>query len=288
MRIGFNEANSKGCKDHSVMKDMELCEANGFDLIDIQSECLDRDLEAGKVTLEEMGEWFATHHLKMASYNALQFFNMKKTQEEKDAVLDLLREIVRRCKILGCGMIVVVPSMDLDVPATISDIRKDAVEVIKSMLPIVEPEGIKLSIEFCASPTMSINRFDEAYAIVKEVNHPLVGLTCDEYHFRNMGSTWEALENADGSKIFVWHLNGCEEMPLGASYNTDAVRLWPDDEKDILNHKRLADTFKKINFGGDNCIIEIFRPEYWEMSQEDNVKKSAEITKAHVAKYWDN
>jgi hypothetical protein len=43
-------------------------------------------------------------------------------------------------------MIVVVPSMDLDVPATRPEIRKDAVEVIKSMLPIVEPEGIKLSI----------------------------------------------------------------------------------------------------------------------------------------------
>lgn len=287
MRIGFNEANSKGCKDHSVMKDMELCEKYGFDLIDIQSECLDRDLAAGKVTIEEMGEFFATHHLKMASYNALCFFNMKPTQEEKDAVLDELREIVRRCKILGCGMIVVVPSMDIKVEATIDEIKADTVEVIKSMLPIVEPEGIKLSIEFVASPLMTINRFDEAYDIIKEVNHPLVGLTCDEYHFRNMGSTWEALENADGSKIFVWHLNGCENVPLGAPYNTDAKRTWPDDEKDILNHKRIADTFKKIGFSNDNCIIEIFRPEYWEMSQEENVAKSAEITKAHVAKYWD-
>ncbi len=288
MRLGFNEANSKGCAGHSVMKDLELCDKYGFDLIDIQSECLDRDLEAGVVTLEEIGEFFKTHHIKMSSYNALCFFNMKQTQEEKDAVLDELREIVRRCKILDCGMIVVVPSFDLKVPATISEIRKDTVEVIRSMLPIVEPEGIKLSIEFCAAPSMSINRFDEAYEIIKEVNHPLVGLTCDQYHFRNMGSTWDALEHADGSKIFVWHLNGCEEMPLGASYNTDAVRLWPDDEKDCLDHKRFADTFKKIGFNNDNCIIEIFRPEYWDMDIEENIKKSYEVTKAHVEKYWNN
>ena len=183
-------------------------------------------------------------------------------------------------------MIVVVPSMDLDWPATRQDIRKDAVEVIKSMLPIVEPEGIKLSIEFCASPTMSINRFDDAYAIIKEVDHPLVGLTCAQYHFRTMGSSWEELEKADGSKIFVWHLNGSEDMPLGASYNTDAVRVWPDDPKDCLDQKRFADTFKKIGYSNDNCIIEIFRPEYWEMSQEENVKKSFEITRDHVNKYW--
>lgn len=288
MKIGFNEANSKGCAGHTLMKDLELCEKYGFDLIDIQSECLDRDLEAGIITLEEVGEFFKTHHLKMASYNALQFFNMKNTQAEKDEVLDKMREIVRRCNILGCKMIVVVPSIDLDHPASITEIRKDAVEVIKSMLPIVEPYGIKLSIEFCGAYNMSISRFDDAYAIVQEVNHPLVGLTVDQFHFRGMASSWEALEKADGSKIFVWHLNGTQDMPIGAPYNTDAVRCWPDADIDCLDQKRYADTFKKIGYAGDNCIIEIFRPEYWDMDQEENVKKSAEVTKAHVAKYWDN
>ena len=113
MKIGFNEANDRFCKDHSVMKDLEYCEKYGFDYIDIQSECLNRDLEAGKITLEEMGEWFKNHHLKMLSYNALCFFNMKQTQEEKDAVMAELDEIIRRCDILGCKMIVVVPSKDM-------------------------------------------------------------------------------------------------------------------------------------------------------------------------------
>jgi len=55
MKLGFNEANDRFCKNHSVMMDLELCEKYGFDCIDIQSECLNRDLEAGKITLEEMG-----------------------------------------------------------------------------------------------------------------------------------------------------------------------------------------------------------------------------------------
>ena len=37
MKIGFNEANDRFCKDHSVMKDLEYCEKYGFDFIDIQS-----------------------------------------------------------------------------------------------------------------------------------------------------------------------------------------------------------------------------------------------------------
>ena len=49
MKLGFNEANDRFCPNHSVMMDLELCEKYGFDCIDIQSECLNRDLEAGKI-----------------------------------------------------------------------------------------------------------------------------------------------------------------------------------------------------------------------------------------------
>ncbi|WP_283674857.1 sugar phosphate isomerase/epimerase family protein [Butyricicoccus sp. Marseille-Q5471] len=285
MKIGFNEGCNRFCKDHSVMKDLELCEKYGFDYIDIQSECLNRDLEAGKYTLEEMGNWFQTHHLKMLSYNALIFFNMKQTQQEKDAVMAELDEIIRRCNILGCKMIVVVPSMDLNVHATVGQIKDDAVAVLKEMVKKVEPYGIKLSLEFCGCPTMSINRFEYAYDIVTAVGSPLVGITLDQYHFHAMASQWETLEKADGKKIFVWHLNGMEDMPCGAAYNNDEKRLWPGEEGDCLDHKRYADTLKKIGFEGDVCTIEVFRPAYYELSQEENVKKAAEVTKAHIAKY---
>ena len=286
MKLGFNEANDRFCKNHSVMMDLELCEKYGFDCIDIQSECLNRDLEAGKITLEEMGAWFQSHHLKMLSYNALCFFNMKQTQEEKDAVMAELDEIIRRCNILGCKMIVVVPSMDLTVPATVDEIKADAVAVLKEMVKKVEPHGIKLSIEFCGAPTMSINRFEDAYAIVEAVGSPMVGVTLDQYHFHAMASGWDALEKADGKKIFVWHLNGMENMPCGAAYNNDEKRLWPGEPGDCLDHKRYADTLKKIGFEGDVCTMEVFRPDYYKLSNEENIKKAAEVTKAHVAKYW--
>lgn len=285
MKIGFNEGCNRFCKDHSVMKDLELCEKYGFDYIDIQSECLNRDLEAGKYTLEEMGNWFQNHHLKMLSYNALIFFNMKQSQQEKDAVMAELDEIIRRCNILGCKMIVVVPSMDLNVHATVGHIKDDAVAVLKQMVKKVEPYGIKLSLEFCGCPTMSINRFEYAYDIVTAVDSPLVGITLDQYHFHAMASQWETLEKADGKKIFVWHLNGMEDMPCGAAYNNDEKRLWPGEEGDCLDHMRYADTLKKIGFEGDVCTIEVFRPAYYELSQEENVKKAAEVTKAHIAKY---
>ena len=76
------------------------------------------------------------------------------------------------------------------------------ISVLKEMLKKVEPHGIKLSLEFCGAPGMSINRFEDAYAIVEEVGSPLVGITLDQYHFHAMASDWAALEKADGKKIF--------------------------------------------------------------------------------------
>ncbi|WP_300413401.1 sugar phosphate isomerase/epimerase family protein [uncultured Oscillibacter sp.] len=286
MKIGFNEGCNRFCENHSVLEDLALCEKYGFDYIDVQSECLDRELAAGKYTLEQLGDFFKSHKLKMLSYNALIFFNMKRTQAEKDAVMAQLDEIIRRCEILDCKMIVVVPSMDLPVKATVDEIKADAVAVLKEMVKKVEPHGIKLSLEFCGAPTMSINRFEYAYDIVKAVDSPLVGVTLDQFHFNAMASGWDALEKADGKKIFVWHLNGTENMPCGAAYNTDEVRLWPGEPGDCLDHKRFADTLKKIGFQGDVCTVEVFRPDYYKLSSEENIKKAAEVTRAHVAKYW--
>jgi 2-keto-myo-inositol isomerase len=286
MKIGFNEGCNRFCENHSVLEDLKLCEKYGFDYIDVQSECLDRELPEGKYTLEDLGDFFRTHNLKMLSYNALVFFNMKQTQEEKDAVMAELDEIIRRCEILGCKMIVVVPSMDIPVQATLDEIKADAVAVLRQMVEKVEPHGIKLSIEFIGQPTMTINRFEDAYAIVQEVNHPLVGLTLDQYHFHGMASSFEALEKADGKKIFVWHLNGTENVPCGAAYNTDEKRLWPEEPGDCLDHKRFADTLKKIGFEGDVCTMEVFRPDYYKLTNEENIKTAAERTRAHVEKYW--
>ena len=85
MKIGFNEGCNRFCENHSVLEDLDLCEKYGFDYIDIQSECLDREIAAGKYTIDDLGAWFADpkHHLKMLSYNALIFFNMKQPSRKK-------------------------------------------------------------------------------------------------------------------------------------------------------------------------------------------------------------
>lgn len=285
MKIGFNEGCNRFCMGQSVLEDVALCDKYGVDYMDVQSECLDRDLSAGKYTLEDLSAAFHAAKVKMLSYNALCGFNMKRTEEERAAVMAQLDEIIRRCNLLSCKMIVVVPTQNLAFPATLDEIREDAVSVLREMVKKTEKHGIRLSLEFCGCPNMTINRFEDAYTIVEEVNSTLVGITLDQYHFHAMASDWSALEKADGARIFVWHLNGMENMPCGASYNTDEIRLWPGAAGDCLDHKRFADVLKKIGFTGGACTVEVFRPEYYQLTPEENIRTAAEVTRAHVKKY---
>ena len=67
MKIGFNEGCNRFCEGHSVLEDLDLCEKYGFDYIDIQSECLEREITAGKYTIDDLAAWFAdpSHKLRM-------------------------------------------------------------------------------------------------------------------------------------------------------------------------------------------------------------------------------
>jgi 2-keto-myo-inositol isomerase len=96
-----------------------------------------------------------------------------------------------------------------------------------------------------------------------------------------MCSKLEDLKAADGNKIFAYHLNDCEDLPLGSC--GDDKRLWP--EEGVVDHSGIASALKEIGFDGV-CTIEEFRPEYYAMSHEENVKKAAEVTKKFVQKYF--
>jgi 2-keto-myo-inositol isomerase len=60
-------------------------------------------------------------------------------------------------------------------------------------------------------------------------------------------------------------------------------RLWPG-ARALPGHGRYARTLREIA-SGRACTLEIFRPPTISC-QEENVRLSAEVTKAHVAKYW--
>ena len=276
MKIGFNEATASECKGQSLIADLEACEKYGFDYIEIRFDCIKDYLK--EHTLEELADWFKNHRLKPWAYNTLIFFNQRDEAgvKEIDEETEFIMEV---SKAIGMKMLITVPSFDVK-DKSVSEIKEEAVERLRYLSDKVG-EDIKISLEFCGAPNCSINQFGTAYDVVKAVDRSNVGITVDTFHFHEMCSKLEDLKAADGNKIFAYHLNDCEDLPLGSC--GDDKRLWPGEG--VVDHEGIASALKEIGFDGV-CTIEEFRPEYYEMSHDENVKKAAEVTREFVNKYF--
>ena len=191
--------------------------------------------------------------------------------------LDWIKKV---CEAIGMKMLIAVPSFNVGLDKSVEEIKKEAAARLRCIAEKMGPD-IRISLEFCGVPTCSINQFQTAYDVVEEVGLPNVGVTLDTFHFHEMGSSLHALQKADPKTIFVYHLNDCEDLPIGSC--GDDKRLWPGEG--VVNHAGIAKALKDIGFDGV-CTIEEFRPEYYAMSHEENIKKAAEVTKEFVAKYF--
>lgn len=263
-------------KGQSLMADLEMCEKYGFDYIEIRFDCVKDYLK--EHTLEELADWFKNHHLKPWAYNTLIFFNQRDEAGEKE-IDEEVDFILKVSKAIGMKMLITVPSFDVK-DKSVSEIKEEAVARLRYLSDKVGAD-MKISLEFCGAPNCSINQFGTAYDVVKAVDRDNVGVTVDTFHFHEMCSRLEDLRAADGKKIFAYHLNDCEDLPLGSC--GDDKRLWPGEG--VVDHAGIAAALKEIGFDGV-CTIEEFRPEYYAMSHEDNVKKAAEVTRDFVQKYF--
>lgn len=283
MKLCFNQGSCDHCPDHSMMADLEAAEKYDFDYIDLRFDILDEYLKDH--TAEELAEWFNTHHLKPSSYSGLLFFNWKRTPEEKQKIFDELNRLIPIFDTIGLKTIALIPSFNIEEHASIPEIKEDAVEMINQMADLCEPHGISLALEFIGSGAFTINRFETAYDIVQTINRDSVGIAIDLYHFHAMASNVEDVAKCDGKKIINLHLNDIEDLPAGAPYNTDAKRLWPGDG--CIDKKALTDALKACGFDTEAipAAVEVFRPEYYELTVDENVKTAYEKTKAFVDTY---
>jgi 2-keto-myo-inositol isomerase len=279
MKLGFNEATALKCKGQSLITDLELCEKYGYDYIEIRSDCLGEYLK--NHTLDELARWFKNHRLKPWAYNTLLFFNQGDINGI-DRELDLIIEVANA---IGMKMVNTIPSFDIK-PLSIGEIKTEAVTRLRYIADRLAPHDIKISLEFCGSYNCSINQFGTAYDVVKETNRANAGITLDTFQFHIMGSRWEDLENAEGKKIFIFHINDVEDLPIGSI--PDNRRLWPGDG--CINYDHTFGILKEKGFGGINtgdvCTIEVIREEYYEFSLEENIKTAKEKMNAVLSQYW--
>lgn len=276
MKLCFNEATT--LENSNLEKDLTICEQNGYDYIEIRT--MDKLPEYLKThTLDDLATYFQDHHIKPLALNALVFFN-NRDEAGHAAIIREFQEMMHICDKIGAKYVVAVPLVTTE-KILKKDIKQSCIEVLQELSNIAESHGVKIALEFVGHPECTVNTFEDAYDIVQAVNRDNVGLVFDSFHFHAMGSNIENLKNADGSKIFIFHIDDTEDFQIGLL--TDDDRVWPGHGAiDLEAH---ITTLKKIGYS-DVVSVELFRPEYYQLTPEETIEKAKTTTLEVISKYY--
>lgn len=276
MKLCFNEATT--LENSNLEKDLTICEQNGYDYIEIRT--MDKLPEYLKThTLDDLATYFQDHHIKPLALNALVFFN-NRDEAGHAAIIREFQEMMHICDKIGAKYVVAVPLVTTE-KILKKDIKQSCIEVLQELSNIAESHGVKIALEFVGHPECTVNTFEDAYDIVQAVNRDNIGLVFDSFHFHAMGSNIENLKNADGSKIFIFHIDDTEDFQIGLL--TDDDRVWPGHGAiDLEAH---ITTLKQIGYS-DVVSVELFRPEYYQLTPEETIEKAKTTTLEVISKYY--
>lgn len=277
MLLGFNQGTT--LKNSNTGKDLLLAEKYGFDFIEFQMGPLYSYLKDH--TVMDLKTFFDNNNIKPYALNVLEYFNLKTPEEFKDVE----KEFIRMCEIaksINCGVIILVPSRK-NREMTLKEIKDDSVNCIKRLLEIIYTRqyDIKLSYEFLGFSDFSVNNFSQCYEIVDELDDSRIGITLDCFHFYGGGSKILDLKEADGKKIFVFHVDDSKDKPLNIL--TDADRIWPGEG--VIPFNDILPALKEIGFNGV-ATIELFNPDYWKWDAEKTVKVAKEKLVSLMSGYF--
>ncbi|MBC1333095.1 2-keto-myo-inositol isomerase [Listeria booriae] len=276
MKLCFNEATT--LENSNLEKDLTICEQNGYDYIEIRT--MDKLPEYLKThTLDDLATYFQNHHIKPLALNALVFFN-NRDEAGHAAIIQEFQEMMHICDKIGAKYVVAVPLVTTE-KILKKDIKQSCIEILQELSSIAESHGVKIALEFVGHPECTVNTFEDAYDIVQTVNCDNVGLVFDSFHFHAMGSNIQNLKNADGSKIFIFHIDDTEDFQIGLL--TDDDRVWPGHGAiDLEAH---ITTLKQIGYS-DVVSVELFRPEYYQLTAEETIEKAKTTTLEVISKYY--
>lgn len=234
--------------------DIEAARRAGFPLLEIWGAKLRQYLE--KHSPADLAERLGEAGVKPLSINSVE----RATFSGKDweNVERSCREFAAVAGEIGCESLVVVPGKR---PPAVTDreVKDETVSALEAFADIAGAHDVKIALEFLGFSWCSVRTLERAWEIVAEVDRPEVGLVIDTFHFHVGGSSFAALRRIEPAKLFVFHINDCEDRP--AAELQDSHRLLPGEG--ILPVKRIADELKAIGYDR-LASIEVFRPQYWE------------------------
>ena len=266
MKIALNGATTMHA---DLATDIKAAGAAGFDLLEIWAAKLREFLKNNST--EDLKDLLEENNLEPYSINSIEHITFRNA-EDYEKIKAETEELSAIAGEINCPYIVVVPGK-LPENAGEEEIIRESVKVLNELADIAERHDVSLAFEFLGQTDCSVQTLDLCKKIVEKVDRKNIGLVIDTFHFYAGNSSFEAIDELDPEKLFIFHINDAEN--LSKAELTDAHRLYPGEG--ILPIKEIKKRFDKIGY--DRMVsIEIFRPEYWNEDPFEVARKAKAAT----------
>jgi 2-keto-myo-inositol isomerase len=263
MKLAINGATTMTA---DLETDILSAAAAGFELVELRSNKLYDYLETH--TVDDLKALLAETGVGVLSINTLEHITWR-SDEDYAAIKAECEKLSAISGAIGCPYVLSVPGSLRQGPKSEQEIIDESARVLNELADIAEPHGIKIGFEFLGEAGNSVTTLDLGSRIVDMVGRESVGNVIDTYHFYAGGSSFEALEDLDPSKLFIFHINDAEDLPKDQL--NDSKRLYPG--LGILPIADIKTCLDKIGYDGP-ASVEIFRPEYWEQDPYEVAKEA--------------
>lgn len=287
MKISYNEATAKECS--SLALDLKLCEAMGFDYIEIRLDMLGDYLK--EHTVEELAGFFKTSRIKPHAFNALylypEFLGDGDDGEKSRALLAEFQMGLEVSRAIGNHYFIIVPPLQRDPEGgpfvgTKEAVFEHCVRILKKLGEMAAEYDVRLCFELVGFNRSSVRTVEEADAIVRAVNRENVGFVFDSYNIYLNGQTndFSAIRQVQPEKIFAVHMMSGEDVPK-EEMGQDK-RCFPD--RGVVNIGNFLENLKGTGYDG-MVSIETFNPKYWEMDPEEVIDTAYQTTRSMLEQY---
>ena len=300
MLIGYQQGTGIECADSSLERDLELCEAAGFDAFEIRFDSLQKYLV--NHSAKELRSFFDNSRIKPVCMGG-QFispdFFIGETPEAKARDAAMMTNFITAChigEIIGEKSFLVInhvlmttdergrPSDELntDYPYSRDEVTEFSVRILRKYCGIAADYGLKIAWEPVCGRGGSVKTMDHALEIIDGTGCENIGLCPDAFnqYINGLNNDFSVYKDIPPEKILTAHLNNCDDKPLGV-LNVPHRRFADSGAIDLDNFMM---NLKAIGYEG-SVSIEANRPEYFSWPIEKVIKEAYRTTSDLVNKY---
>lgn len=257
MRITLNSG-SFACPLEEVAR---AASAHGFDGIELWA----RDIGVG-LSAQDVGRLMRTYALGISAFQVLRDFegNEASRLSERLAQAEMLMHDMAT---IGADTLLVCANTD---PRSSGD-RKTHVSDLRALADMAAARRLRIAFEPLAWSRW-LRRYEDAWACIEEVDHPVLGLTVDSFHWFWSGTPVAFAQKITPHRCFIVQLSDARPESRPAIEVARHHRLFPGEG--IWPVGDLARSFHASGFDGF-YNLEVFNDAYRALTPDDFAARAA-------------